>query len=282
MKTIAPNIDELLVRYNTKDSISLVNSKQITSNIQPSKVDGNSSDMTALVRRIDRIETNLNNRFRKRSTPNNRKGNVCTHCQFINKQLGASLKTDHPNNMCGKKNVSISLLEIDGENGPDSSPTQSSDWDEGGKHNSPKILISSLQTNEDDPVPVSEPLAEHDIQLQCFTPDHAFTPAKLPGINIPDVSDKVSAEQDAHISQTKPAAKSVPYQSGTSKTEVSSFIQTFTAESGLPASTSAKLDKAESPRVRSKLNGITFFSLIDQGWIQDFFVGGPLEKLEKS
>ena len=48
---------------------------------------------------------------KKQSNWSKKKRELCSHCLFLNKELGSTLKTDHPSHLCGKKNVSVSLVE---------------------------------------------------------------------------------------------------------------------------------------------------------------------------
>ena len=69
--------------------------------------------MEALVQRIEKLEFS-SDRFKKKKKYGGKfrpSGPSCSHCTFLNQQLGAKLNTNHSNNNCGKKSVSISLLE---------------------------------------------------------------------------------------------------------------------------------------------------------------------------
>ena len=107
VKPISRSIDDLLKRYDTKDQVAMVTSKTPAAN----------DDVTALIRRIDQLEVNQAKFQPRRRWPpnnnNNRKQSAdrCSHYKFLNKQLGANLRVDHASVNCGKKNVSINLIE---------------------------------------------------------------------------------------------------------------------------------------------------------------------------
>ena len=42
---------------------------------------------------------------------NNRYQERCKHCTFINKQLGSALNTNHNSNNCGKRKLSVNVIE---------------------------------------------------------------------------------------------------------------------------------------------------------------------------
>ena len=113
IKTIASNIDELLVRYdNQKDQVGVVYSNSSQSHVTASQT-GYSEDPQAvdmIIRRIERLESDRfrpQQRFRGRanrsSFGNSRPQERCQHCSFINRQLGSSLNTNHKSATCGKK-----------------------------------------------------------------------------------------------------------------------------------------------------------------------------------
>ena len=80
VKPISQSIDELLQRYDTKDQVSAVSSQAATSE----------TDLSSLVRRMERIEVNFVKQSRRRLPPNQKKivQDRCSHCLFLNRQLG--------------------------------------------------------------------------------------------------------------------------------------------------------------------------------------------------
>ena len=199
VNTIAPNIDDLLVRYNTKDSVSIV-ATDADSTSQTKQINNNSDEMISLVNRVERLETNFTNKNRRKSANFSRKKEQCTHCLFINKQLGASLKTDHPSHLCGKKSVSISLLEVQSEE----HATSSTDEDEGGKTNPIPNLLSQLQIDPDSEtnpqLPVTCAVQQNDNLLCPAT--SLVSPAGDNAVNVSDynkVSDPPLKSKLSHL-----------------------------------------------------------------------------------
>ena len=99
VKTIAKSIDELLLRYGSKDQINFVEAP-------PTKTKTSAHDavpdrnIVDLVNRIDRLETNFKRQNKKQSNWSKKKRELCSHCLFLNKELGSTLKTDHPSHLC--------------------------------------------------------------------------------------------------------------------------------------------------------------------------------------
>ena len=67
------------------------------------------------------------------------------------------MSIDHPNHLCGKKSVSISLLEIENAGDLGSSPPQSSECDEGDICDKLQNLTPDLQTEVRNPAVVTDP-----------------------------------------------------------------------------------------------------------------------------
>ena len=195
VKTIAPNIDELLLRYNTKDSVSMVETQ---------KLNNNSDGMGILISRIERLESAYNNKNRKKSSNFSRKKESCSHYIFINKQLGASLNTEHPSHLCEKKTVSISLLEAQSEGNEETS----SDGNEGETVNSsPYFSSSQLQISDDYSAPAETSVTCSVKPSQCFS---CFTASlsSSPGANVTDISDQEVDTTSSLIKTSSPAESS--------------------------------------------------------------------------
>ena len=112
VKTIAKNIDELLARYSNKEQITLVENKSLRAIMPADKSLDSTKDISALVQRVERLETNARRNNRRNNGWNKQQDRgKFSHCTFINKQLGSNLRTDHPSKACGKSRVSISLVE---------------------------------------------------------------------------------------------------------------------------------------------------------------------------
>ena len=148
VKQISQNIDDLLARYDTKDQVSLIQAK-----VSDTSNRGESSDIAAIVRRIERLESrprpfNKKKRNFKQSRPIR-----CSHCVFLNKQLGATLDTNHHSAECGKKSVSISLLESQGTaDSSQVSSTSTSEYPEGDNKNTDIPNNLDLQMNDGGPI----------------------------------------------------------------------------------------------------------------------------------
>ena len=134
IKPISQSIDELLQRYDNKDQVVMV--KSPPSSAQPHITTiGDNNELATLVQRVERLE------FRSNKQQNRRRPNIsyqrqaqdrCKHCMFLNKELGANLRVDHHSNLCGKKNVSVSLVECLHDEPPTSLDNMDgSDYDQG-------------------------------------------------------------------------------------------------------------------------------------------------------
>ena len=82
------------------------------------------------------------------------------------------MSIDHPNHLCGKKSVSISLLEKDNAGNLDSSPPQSSECDEGDFSDKFRILTSDLQTEAQNPAVMADRASVCQIQLKSASPEY--------------------------------------------------------------------------------------------------------------
>ena len=100
IKSIAPNIDELLCRYNQQDStneIAAISPSPQAQTIASATPTDTSVDM--IIRRLERLENNTRSAnpsrgFRKWNEKSTNRPKIhCGHCAFINRQLGASLDT---------------------------------------------------------------------------------------------------------------------------------------------------------------------------------------------
>jgi len=112
IKPIAMCIDELLQRYATAmpDQINAISGQLAT---MKCGVSTNQSEMEppvdTIIRRLERLERR--NRYSRRSR--NKKFN--SHCTFVNIKIGSSLSTDHRSDQCGRKKLSVSVVESFGE-----------------------------------------------------------------------------------------------------------------------------------------------------------------------
>ena len=118
VKPIAKVIDDLLTKHTQQDQVASLSTTSLN--------DPNSTSPTVetadLIRRIEKLEFNRRQPARQptRRTTNNfnksqnsfQRSSYCTHCAFINNQLGSSLQTNHFSSACNRKNVSISLIDV--------------------------------------------------------------------------------------------------------------------------------------------------------------------------
>ena len=119
IKPIATNIDDLLVRYSNRDSVNIVNSQVAPSSIPETNIPTSGHNDVAtidmIIRRIEKLEYNKprSSRFNRRNNKGyySQKQQMCVHCALLNKQLGASLNTNHHASVCTKKKLSVSLIE---------------------------------------------------------------------------------------------------------------------------------------------------------------------------
>ena len=111
VKTIASNIDELLIRYNSKETISSVSQLALTNqSTRPLATNQDPNTVDMIIHRLERLETRgFNNNNSRRSRTNNSKKSLqyCPHCAFLNKQLGATLDVKHNENDCTKKRFQL-------------------------------------------------------------------------------------------------------------------------------------------------------------------------------
>ena len=119
IKTIAVNIDDLLLRYSQPDAISSVTTtpNQLSNSIASLTTSDNHSPVDMILKRLDKLEQgqrnrNRNNNFKPRQGNKKSKNrNFCGHCSIINKQLGANLDVYHDPGFCSKKKLSVSVIE---------------------------------------------------------------------------------------------------------------------------------------------------------------------------
>ena len=265
VKTIAKNIDELLVRYGSKEQINMVSSPAQSVVNLPSLPSHQNDDIGALIQRVQRLESNNKRQNRKQVRWSNVKRDQCSHCLFLNKQLGSNLKTDHPASMCGKRQVSVSLIEsLDADICSDN-PSDPSEYEGCSDTNLPP-LISSLQTAEAFNSVANQTSNSCAIAREnkfiCRTQHHSTT-----GFDMPAVSDrgKYSAETfDC----------SYPHYPASPETSVTGIGKTCHCSNNFPILASLqsqstyswnKIEKSLCPRIRCQYNNKTFSVLIDSG-----------------
>ena len=257
VKTISKSIDELLTRYGGKD--------QIASIAQSRSSDSDTSDSVGLhnlIQRVEKLEFNAQRVPRKQNAWSRQKSVQCSHCIFINKQLNAKLRTDHAQNACSKKNVSISLLESMGT-GADQESIQDNLSDYEGDLIASKLVCNkSLQTEHGLPAP----------EIITTSQTGAST---LISNNTCDQSADVVSSVNLVVSDTKPNnlfdIPTVPITKNDIPAQDQSFagndahdnlIDNYAVLASLQAPSSypwAQIDKSESPRIKCQWGKAIFF-----------------------
>jgi len=273
VKPIAKVIDELLTRHHQRDQVASLSTNP-HNYPDPSSSSLETSD---LIRRIEKLELSRfqparrGSRKVKKNQRSYQRGAYCTHCAFINNQLGSSLNTDHSTNSCNKKNVSISLIDV--ANGSDTlnlADEDSSCYEEGGLICTDPHSISLLQ-NSDDPVGLGS---------QTVTADQHFISPRTTNI-VPSIwpctdtdsnmfSDYKIADQNFELngSKTGKTSSRSQIQSGKENLYDEALPTKFIAalESGPSVDLKWKeLDKSKSPRISCLYANKTFQALIDSG-----------------
>ena len=154
IKPIATCIDELLQRHTiaTPDQINAVSARPvIPTNWASFSKNNDDSSVDTIIRRLDRLESN--NKYYRRSNNKNPRNSTrkpqCSHCTFVNNKIGSSLSTDHRSDQCGRKRLSVSVVESFTDD-QDSASAVSDDTSEEGeimKVNTPDNSQCSLQNN---------------------------------------------------------------------------------------------------------------------------------------
>ena len=205
MKTIAKSIDELLLRYGSKDQINFVEAP-------PTKTKTSAHDavpdrnIVDLVNRIDRLETNFKRQNKKQSNWSKKKRELCSHCVFLNKELGSTLKTDHPSHLCGKKNVSVSLVESLGlaDSNSDTPGENLSEY-EGGIEKIVPNITPCFQISSEDPTYAQDQLLSSQAQYSSLDVNPNINGSNLTTISESNRdSNKTISESTIHYSCVKP------------------------------------------------------------------------------
>ena len=103
VKTIATNIDDLLTRYSFKDSDASISRLSSNSQTYETLATPQSNTVDMIIRRLEKLEDRQTVNSRKKKSNKFRNSQFCSHCAFINKQLGANLDTAHSNRACTKR-----------------------------------------------------------------------------------------------------------------------------------------------------------------------------------
>ena len=247
VKTIAKNIDELLARYSNKEQITLVENNSLRAIMPADKSLDSTKDISALVQRVERLETNARRNNRRNNGWNKQQDRgKCSHCTFINKQLGSNLRTDHPSNACGKSRVSISLVESleDDDHG---SPGEVLSEYEGESNKIQASIISSLQTEPHDlPVLTASNYCANCAQNKSICDDN-LNPAQL---------DKALAVSDISSASTANSALCpllpISAESNTGRKDHDRQSDNYSILANLQTSSTFEwdqIDKSSSPRI---------------------------------
>ena len=122
IKQIAPNIDNLLSRYNTSDSVASVAKLSTCRQIDHAP---DSHAVDNIIRRLERLESQrFSNNNKKKNQDKFREKKICSHCAYINKQLGCNLDDKHYLNECERRKISVNVIaqpQIYGHNSTDES-----------------------------------------------------------------------------------------------------------------------------------------------------------------
>ena len=257
VKTIAKNIDDLLARYEQRDSISVIKSPDTVEKTAAScAAPAEQNALHALIQRVDRLETSSRMQGQKKPRQfQNKRSNKCTHCTFLNNQLGASLRTDHPSSSCGKRSVSVNLVETLEFDQNDSC---SSDTPEGGTSSSKSNLISFLQSPDQSG---QLPTVETDVNQSCKDLSILSTGSAL-------FDQATVSDNSYHLPDPEPPDTAIRnYYPGMPHSQDypnASFIAQV-AKLSSSKFTWSSLHRSPSPRLRCVFNGITFSAVIDSG-----------------
>ena len=163
VKTIAPNIDDLIQRYSSQDTTDV--SKVVATTLPNSNVHAITQDSSVdtILRRLERLETNAKFQKSGRSFKNknktyfNRSREFCGHCNLINKQLGANLDVRHSAHSCQKKQLSVNVIDMM-ESNLQNDDSEDSDQDGG------EVMSLNTYTHPD----MLQPMVNTDGSLQSF------------------------------------------------------------------------------------------------------------------
>ena len=264
IKPIATNIDDLLARYDKTDQVATISTREVQATGHAMTQDPPNA-INTIVRRLNKLESRFDRNkrhFRQKKNYSNNKSGFCKHCHFINKQLGASLDTNHSAVTCKKKALSVNVVEAwdisssDSENGQSSSTTgelnthdyssnvSSLQTDAVTKlrvpiHKSTQCIIHSVDPNGD--ISAHNPLSLiSDDSSNC---NNLLTPVDTE--NSPEINVTGTPQTDSHINSCLIAA-------------ISNSLQS----SVFPWNS---IHKSRSPKLKCKLNRIRLTTLIDSG-----------------
>ena len=268
VKTIAPNIDDLIHRYSSQDTTDV--SKVVATSPPNSNVHAISQDSSVdtILRRLERLETNA--KFQrsgrlfknKNKTYFNRSKEFCGHCNLINKQLGANLDVRHSAHSCQKKQLSVNVIDMM-ENNHQENDTEDSDYDGG------EVMSLNTYTHPD----MLQPMVNNDGSLKSFSECDIIP--KSCAINTPnDTSAKENNVSDFKLVNYTQAETLKVEKLNSSQTTGTNLSKTFTSSDYLLASIRKlqssgyswqSIQKPKSPRIRGSLKGVSIAALVDTG-----------------
>ena len=261
IKPIASNIDELLNRYNAKDTVNIIK----PASISDSSVTNSDSPMVdMLINRIERLENSQSKRsfYKGRNKSSNfnksQKYETCVHCSFLNRQLGSNLATNHSSHRCSKKKFSVSFIESVDDRITDTESSEP-ELQEGGSTSPPRILMNSLQINTQKSSPSSTPTQDfnrinvnklHSNKTVQSTVDYndckSFEANDISEVNGPVLDNYVGMECET---------------TNTHNIKLFADIRTLSSS----AYEWKNIQKATSPRISCTFNKIDFDALLDSG-----------------
>ena len=267
VKEISQSIDDLLIRNDNRDQIALIKSDFDQS------TPCDSSDLKSLVNRIERLENKPVNKQKKKFTANSGQFRrpQCSHCIFLNKQLGASLQTDHATAACGKRSISVNLIQtLDNVNISEEFPDSSHSESPEGEYRTQNILSNpSLQTSEQqgskantEQAAVETLKPPIDVVICPSSNINSSKTAAVSELNNLQVNQSVDIDENQQLSSSISTCRG----NNTFKYSADHAILAATLASLHSSSFKwNKLDKSTSPRIKCRLNKVTFSALIDTG-----------------
>ena len=278
VKTISQSIDELILRYEQKDQVSAIHSFQQDVPVVPvdsSPVYNNDSGLNSLVQRIERLESSSKYNNRRKKPPTKPKSNVvkCAHCLFLNQQLGASLPTNHPSYACGKKNVSVNLIESLNCCDQMEASHFSSPSDEGDVLYKHSQLIDFFQKNKgDSSVASSEETVTNHSSIPVIKNDLSLALIKNNETPVSDQTECACKQLVKPVELEQSKSNPVPViQAAGNVSNTSNMPSAEPSFSVLLAKLSTtkfewqNLQKSNSPRLKCMFNGTVFSALVDSG-----------------
>ena len=220
-----------------------------------------------IIRRLERLEHRNRYSRRNRNKKFNRKLQ-CSHCTFVNNKIGSSLSTDHRSDQCGRKKLSVSVVESFGEDNERLSTTASEESsEEGGTKN------DNIHNN---PSPFQNEYSR-EIQNNNFSPHqfylpqgavndcHSVTSYVEPDCpKLPCISDKkANYKPDLAVQYTA----SLDNKQGKFCSAEENSYSFVTALESIRNSSYRwnELQQSKSPKIQCKLHEILFTCLVDSG-----------------